>query len=847
MTTPFGVLEAMSPQRLSQVQEICRNVLERPAEIRERYLEEVCANDGDLLRAVQARLAQAEASTLIDPQLGSLIGQHLNSYRVISFLGAGAMGEVFRAHDTVLQREVAIKTLPAAFASDPERVERFRREARVLASLNHPNIAAIYGFEECGGVRFLVMELVEGETLATFIANGGPPREVFRICSQVAEALAAAHKRGIVHRDIKPANIKLTPEGRVKVLDFGLAKVLWSRTSGEDQTVNATQAGRVVGTPPYMSPEQLRGQPLDARGDIWAFGCLLYEMLSRNRAFGGGSLPDTFAAILEREPDWKQVPAGTPASIAGLMQRCLQKDPRRRLENLETAQRILEEAAASKNAPHWYSRRASVVAGALLLAGALTMGAIYSPKIWRTKIAGPSVRSLAVLPFVNFGGDKEWDYLADGVTESMINRLSRIRDLTVMSRSAVFRNRKTDADAIDLGRRLHVDAILTGTIRHFSDRLDASVELVDCATGRHLWGESYSQSFVDPLVFEKSAVEDTALQLRARLDPGDRQSVTRDYTANLQAYRLYLRGRYEWNKRSVKASEAAITYFRQALDIDPSYALAYSGIADAYAVESGYLPASEIFPKTQTAALKAIELDPDLAEAHASLGLFYVQYGWDWAKAEAEFQHALSVNPNYPSAHSMYARLLCVLGRFPEAEAQIDKAQTLDPLSNGIAIGVGLELYLARDYVRAEKHFRAVLPLDPSSIDAPLYLALTLTAAGRAQEGVAGYRRILEADPSNLFTMADLVRAYSLAGQKKEASELVEKIRTSPAYSTLLPTSTAEAYGALGLLDQAFAELDRAFSERCWYLIFLNVEPIFDPLRQDPRFRMMQKRMSLGG
>jgi eukaryotic-like serine/threonine-protein kinase len=848
MTTPFGVLEAMSPQRLSQVQEICRNVLLRPAEFRKRYLEEVCASDADLLRAVQARLAQAEASTLIDHPPGSLIGQHLNAYRVISFLGAGAMGEVFRARDTVLQREVAIKTLPAAFASDPGRVERFRREARVLASLNHPNIAAIYGFEECRGVRFLVMELVEGETLATFIANGSPPRAVFRICSQVAEALTAAHKRGIVHRDIKPANIKVTPEGRVKVLDFGLAKALCSRTSGEDQTVAATQAGRVVGTPAYMSPEQLRGQPLDARGDIWAFGCLLYEMLSRNRAFGGGSLPDTFAAILEREPDWKQLPAGTPASVAGLMQRCLQKDPRRRPENLETAQRILEEAAISEKVPHWYSRRASIVAGTLLLGGALTMGAIYSPKVWRAKITGPSVRSLAVLPFVNFGGDKEWDYLADGVTESMINRLSRIRDLTVTSRSAVFRNRKTDADAIALGRRLHVDAILTGTIRHFSDRLDASVELVDCATGRHLWGESYSQSFVDPLVFEKSAVEDTALQLRTRLDAADRQSVIRDYTANLQAYRLYLRGRYEWNKRSVKASEAAIMYFRQALDIDPSYALALSGIADAYAFEEGTgPPPSQIFPKAQEAALKAIELDPDLAEAHTSLGFYYLQYAWDWAKAEAEFRRALSVNPNYPSAHSMYARLLNALGRFPEAEVQIAKAQALDPLSNGIAVGVGLESYLGRDFTRAEKQFRSVVPLDPNSTVAASYLALTLTASGRAQEGVLGYRKILAAYPADISTMADLVRAYALAGQKKEAGDLLEKIRKSPDYSTLLPTAMAEAYGAMGLLDKAFAQLDRAFSERCWYLIFLNVEPIFDPLRQDPRFRVMQKKLSLGG
>jgi eukaryotic-like serine/threonine-protein kinase len=842
------VLKAMSPQRLSQLQEICRKALERPAEMRDQYLQEVCGNDVDLAHAVRARLAQAEASTLPNASPGSLLGQQLNTYYVISVLGAGGMGEVFRARDTVLEREVAIKTLPPAFASDPERLERFRREARVLASLNHPNIAGIYGFEECRGVHFLVMELVEGETLTSVIAKGIPQREVFRICSQVAEALAAAHQKEIVHRDIKPANIKLTPEGRVKVLDFGLAKVLWSRASGHDQTVTVvTQAGKVVGTPAYMSPEQLRGQTFDSRSDIWAFGCLLYEMLSRSRAFGRGSMPDTFAAILEREPDWKQIPAGTPASVGDLMRRCLQKDTRRRLESLETAQSILQKASTFEKAPRWYTRRASIVAGVLVLAGLLTVGAIHGPKGWRAKITGPPIRSLAVLPFLNVGSDKEWDYLADGVTESMINRLSRIHDLTVMSRSAVFRSRKADADAIEIGRSLHVEAVLTGTIRHFANRLEANVELVDCATGRHLWGDSYSQSFVDTLVFEKSAVEDAALHLRTRLDPSDRQSVTRDYTANLQAYRLYLRGRYEWNKRSVKASEAAIAYFRQALDIDPSYALAYSGIADAYSVESGYLPASEIFPKAQDAALKAIELDPDLAEAHASLGLYYVQYGWDWTKAEAEFRRALAANPNYPSAHSMYARLLCVLGRFPEAEAQIAKAQALDPLSSGIAIGVGLELYLARDYIRAEKHFRSVLPLDPSSANAASYLALTLTAAGRARDGVAGYRKILDADPSDVFTMADLVRAYALAGQKKEANELLGRIRKSPNFPKLLPTSTAEAYGAVGLVDQAFAELNRAFAERCWYLIFLNVEPIFDPLRQDPRFRIMQKQLSLGG
>jgi TolB-like protein/Tfp pilus assembly protein PilF len=475
----------------------------------------------------------------------------------------------------------------------------------------------------------------------------------------------------------------------------------------------------------------------------------------------------------------------------------------------------------------------------------LTVVTAYRPGLWPAKHSGASVRSLAVLPFLNAGADPDWDYLADGVTESMINRLSRIRDLRVMSRSAVFRVKKMEADPIEQGRRLKVDAVLTGSIHHFPDHLEASVELVDCATGNHIWGEQYRQVFVDPLMFEKSAVEDTATQLRERLDSSEKQSVTRNYTANLETYRLYLKGRYEWNKRNVKASEQAIRYFKQALDLDPSYAVAWAGIADAYSFESGYLPASEIFPKAQAAALKSLELDPDLAEAHASLGFIYVQYGWDWARSEAEFRRARQLNPNYPSSHSMYARLLTVLGRFPEAEAEVAKAQALDPLSPGIAAGVALEYYLARDYSRAEKQLQNMLRLDPSSFVTNSYLALTHVAEGKAKEAVLAYERLLAADPNDLLTMADLVRAYSLSGRPKDANELMERIKKSPNYATLLPTSMAEANGALGRLDAAFAELDRAFSERCWYLIYLNVEPIFDPLRHDPRFRVMQRKMAL--
>jgi adenylate cyclase len=501
-------------------------------------------------------------------------------------------------------------------------------------------------------------------------------------------------------------------------------------------------------------------------------------------------------------------------------------------------------AAPRRQWPLW--RR--VLAGfiAVSLCTALAAFAMREVGVWRAAHSGPSVRSVAVLSFVNVGQDPNWEYLADGLTESMINRLSRIRDLTVMSRSAVFRIKARTADAIEEGRLLGVDAVLTGSVRHYTDHLEASVQLIDCATGRHLWGEHYRQAFVDALTFEKSAAEDTGSQLRTQLDQTEKQGLARNYTENTDAYRFYLKGRYEWNKRTVQGYEQAIRYFRQALDSDPGYALAYAGIADAYSTQSGHVPSGDIFPKAKAAADRALQIDPDLAEAHASLGFIYVQYDWDWVGAEAEFRRALQLNPSYPSAHSMYARLLCVLGRFPEAETETAKAQKLDPLSIGIANGVGYELYLARDFARAEKQFKSNLKSDANSAVTRSYLALTLSAAGRAAEAVPEYERILAADPSDLNTMADLARAYALAGRKEDAARLYDRLKGAAGHQTLLPTSLAGSDAALGRVDEAFAELERAYSEKCWYLIFLKVEPLFDPLRKDPRYNVLLRKMNLG-
>jgi len=779
-----------------------------PAEERAAYLDKTCGTDFELRVDVE-RLIENDGSTeFISPhsQLAELANCQLTvgtmvggRFRIAQFISAGGMGEVYQAVDTRLGRLVAIKVAQANFT------QRFEQEARAIAALNHPNICTLYDV----GPNYLVMEFLEGSPLKGPLSL----HTAIEYSAQICDALHAAHVKGIIHRDLKPANIFVTKAG-VKVLDFGLAKLTRDvpGPQEETQTISLTRPGAVMGTPAYMSPEQLEGRQADARSDIYAFGCVLYELLTGDRAVIG------------------QRPV-KPAAIDRVIRKCLARNPADRWQSIAEIRPQLRRSTSNP------IRKLAIVAALLVLSA-------FSTWMWLRIPRTPSVRSIAVLPFENAGGAPEWQYLADGMTESMINRLSRIGDLTVMSRSAVFRLDKAAPDAIEKGRKLQVDAILTGTVRHYSDHLEASFELVDCASGRHLWGQRYDQVFVDALTFEKSAVEDTATQLRAHLSEVEKQRVLRDYTENTDAYRLYLKGRYEWNKRNRKGYDQAILYFQQALEADPGYALAYSGMADAYSGENDFLPPSEIFPKAEAAAKRALQIDPDLPEAHASLGFIHVQYDWTWPEAEEEFRQAIRLNPSYPTAHSMYSRLLCILGRFAEAQVEVSKAQKLDPLSMGIANAVGFTYYLARDFARADKQFQSSLTLVSNPVTAS-YLALTRVASGRTTDAVSEYEGILASDPSDLDTMADLTRAYALAGRREIALRTYEHLNNAAADHPPLPTSLAGAAGALNRLDDAFSLLDRAYAEKCWYLIFLKVDPLFDPLRQDQRYRVLLRKMNL--
>jgi serine/threonine protein kinase len=607
------------------------------------------------------------------------LGRTIDQYRVLSLIGVGGMGVVYRAHDTKLGRDVALKVLPEEFSRDRERVIRSEREARLLASLNHPNIAAIYDMKESEGNRCLVLEYVAGETLAERLLRGRlAPAEALEICRQIAEALEAAHQAGIVHRDIKPANIKVTPHGRVKVLDFGLAKSFDVEVSPSDSSSSPTLVTQrpseaIAGTPAYMSPEQLRGAITDKRVDIWAFGCVLYELLAGQQTFLGGSLSDVIASVLRSDPDWTALPAETPPKLRELLRRCLEKDPARRLNDVSELRVGIQ-------------------------TGALTVPAQGEP------LPETAIRSLAVLPFVNVGGNPEMDYLSDGLTESVIVSLSRLPELRVMSRSAVFHYKGRSDQAQDFGKELGVGAVLTGRVLQRGEMLVISAELVDVENGWQLWGDQYRRKSADIFMIEEDIANDISEKLRLKLTPEKKNLLTKRYTENVAAYHLYLKGRFHWGKRTAEALHRSIQYFREAIEGDPTYALAYAGLAEGYVPLAFWchLAPKDAFPKARSAAEKALEIDAGTA---------------------------VELDPKYPRARQVLAEILSLTGRFAEAVTEVNRGLDLDPLSLHMSAAVAMTYFYARQYDEAIEHSRRALEMDANFFPAHFYLGLALRRA----------------------------------------------------------------------------------------------------------------------
>jgi serine/threonine-protein kinase len=745
----------------------------------------------------------------------TLTGHTIGAYRIVSLLGAGGMGEVYTARDQHLERDVAIKVLPEAFSHDQERIDRFRREAQLLAALNHPNIATIHGLEEAAGVLYLVMELVPGQTLAERLHKGPAPLdETLRICTQLAEALGAAHQRGIAHRDIKPANIKVTPEGRVKILDFGVAKSTDETHTAvsidEAPTMAMTSPGIVLGTPAYMSPEQVRGEPGGTHSDVWAFGCVLFELLAARRAFLAPTIAETVAAVLMTDPDWHVLPHATPDGIRDLLRRCLDKDAARRVQDVKEILSALE--AARHEGPGVQQT---------------------APK--RT------LRSLAVLPFANVSGDPQMDYLGDGMTESLILSLSRLPQLKVTAQSSVFRYRGQLDRALEIGRTLGVEAVLTGRVLQRGSALQISVELAD-VEGWRIWGAQYRRKADDIFAAEEEITREISENLRLTLSREHTEILARRHTGSVEAYHLYLKGRFYWGKRTEEGLAKSMQYFRQAIECDPTYALAYAGLAEAYVPQGYYCHVSptDAFPRARAAAERALEIDPDLSEARSVMAMVRSSYERDLDGAEREARAAIEHSPHYPRARQALAEILTVRGQFDEAIREARRGVELDPLALYINAALAMAQHYSRQFDAAIAQAQSTIEMEPF-YPADLVLGLAYQETGRLSEAVATLERGANLSRRNTLMVAALGSALAREGRTAEAAAtLTELDEASRRGRYVSGVWVAAIYTALGDTEQALASLERGHRDRCcWLLRCVRLDPRLDTLRNFPRFNAL--------
>ena len=770
-------------------------------------------------------------------------------------LGAGGMGQVYLAQDTRLGRDAAVKVLPAEVAADPNTRSRFLREAKATSRLTHPNIATLYEVGEEGGVVYLAMELVIGETLSVRIGEEPiPVAEFVSIARQLADALDNAHQSGVIHRDIKPGNVMVGPKGQVKLLDFGLAKfTIAATTTPEEQdqsTQMRTELGVVLGTVQYMSPEQAVGKSLDHRSDIFSLGLVLYEMATGRKAFGGKTASETLARIItEAPPAISRLNYDFPPALDTMVRKCLEKDPERRFQScreLLVDLRNFERDSTTGSVgsvrvePVLTRRRwnaKAMAAGAVMTAGA---GAGYW--YWRTQTTG-SGKSLAVLPFEN-SGSSDQDYLSEGVTEAVINGVSQMANLRVMSRSAVYRFKGKSTDAQDVGRKLGVSAVLTGRLMQKGLALTLAVELLDVSSGEHLWGKQFA---VTPAVLQEmqqQISQEVADRLLGSLTGEDRRRLARNYTDKPEAYQLYLKGRFHWNKRTQAGLEKGIENFKQAIASDPRFALAYAGLADSYSLQSGIVLPRDIFPRAKAAAIKSLEIDDSIAEGHSALAYIKFNYDWDWLDTERELKRAIQINPNYPSAHSYYSRFLNAMGRFDEAKVEIRKAQQLDPLALGIATGLGLSYYFARDYGRAIAQYKKTLELDAGFVTARYNLAAAYVQQRMYKDAIQEFEASVKATPGDAGTICELAHAQAMAGNQAVARNLIRNVEDMAKNRYVNPPFLAWVYAALGERDHALTLLEQGYEDRCWPMTLLKVEPKYDILRSEARFAALVKKLA---
>ena len=872
----------MDRDRQRKLRQLFARAFDLQPEARGRLLDEACAGDPELRREIEALLerdddvadriggvVQGAASDALAGELAPslLTGQDIAGYQIRQKLGEGGMGEVFLAHDVELRRDVALKVLPAPIAKDPESLRRFKREARALAAVDHPNIVSVYSVEEANDVHFLTMAYVDGRTLDELIPRGGLGYESFLdLAVPLADALRAAHERGIIHRDLKPANVMVDGDDRLRVLDFGLAKLQGDAQSpvmSQAPTKAMTREGVVMGTFPYMSPEQTEGKALDARSDIFSLGVILYEMATGQRPFKGETSASLIAAILkEAPPALETLRTDLPEPLDRLLARCLEKDPERRPQSAKDVRNELEQLRREANT----QASASVIAGAGTAMSRRSVTAVSAATLivlallvvlWdRSPISlgpasPPGIRSLAVLPLSNLSRDPDQLYFVDGMTEALITDLARIRSLKVISRTSSMLYRDTPKPLPEIARELGVDAVVEGSVIRSDDMVRVTVQLIEAESDEHIWAENFDREMRDIFSLQSEVARAIARQIEARLTPAEEELLMGGRSVNPEAYDAFLRGQFHLFSLNPEDIERAKEYYERALEIDPGFALAYTGLAHIYGgrVQWGRTPAREGLLQVRELTLRALDLDDTLAEAHNSLAKVFFYEDWDWEAAEAAFRRGIELSPNSPFLRMTYSLMLGSLQRHGEGVSEIEQAIEMDPLNPLWKAVRAWQMMFQEQYAAAIDEFRRTLSVAPNVLPAQeaLWVAFwrqqeweEAREAAKKAFSLRGRLEVVEAIESGYAESGNPEVDYRDA-MRSGAERLVEL--SSEAY--VLPSLIAKLYVQAGEHDRALDWLGKAYEERDPFMVHLRVDPTWVDLRGDPRFRDLLEGIGL--
>jgi len=794
-----------------------------------------------------------------------LIGRVISHYRIIRLLGSGGMGEIYLADDIQLDRTVAIKVLPPNVASDKDRMSAFIREAKAASAIDHPNIVHVYEVNQSDSINFIAMQYVEGETLGSKI-NGKPLdiAEFLQIGIQIMDAIAEAHARGIVHRDLKPANIMISNKGYVKLLDFGLAriqKVPDKANFSEVQTWTKSKPGVVAGTIAYMSPEQALGKKIDHRTDIFSMGVVFYEMATGQKPFSGSTPTETIDKIVHSQPESvARFNYTAPQELERIIRKCMEKDQERRYQSasdilidLKNLKRDLDSSKIKQEIEHAPTDRIASakhnywIAITTLIIAALIGGFLY----YRSHSGNKrDIHTLAVLPFRNLNLDRQTEYLSDGITDSIINNLSPLTQIRVMSRGTVFTYKNKEVDPRQIHKDLGVDGVVTGELLQQGDKLTVRVNLVDARDGTTLWGSQYARQLQDMLSMQSEISKEISNQLQIKLTEKEEDLLAKNYTTDSEAYQLYLKGQFFLMQRTPSAINTAMDFFQKAIDKDPTYALAYDGRADCYnflgitGAILGGLPPKQVMPQAKELALKAIQLDDSLAQAHRTLGHIHINYDWDWDGAERELNKAIELNPNDPLAHTFKTFWFICMGRNEEAHASMQRFKDLDPGTYpGTIISSAIQHYWMREYDLAIEELKILNEMSPNYPSPYYWLGLVLVEKKNYSDALKAFQSCVTLSHRAPVALTGLGIGYARAGMMKEANSILDELLNMPKNIYVPEFYIATLYVAMGKKDEAFEWLNKAYDERANGLSGIKFYPLLDDLRSDPRFNELQKRL----